>query len=604
MFTVTLIKKIINKIKDGYLSEVYIESKWIYKYASIYKWSIVIYILFGILSTAMTLGSSVVSKTLIDSVIVLRYGEEAAQSMAVTGASYPVYITGTAYVLMGLAVIAANAITSRVSAKIDLKVNNEIRADIFDKILEADWEESSEYHSGDLLNRLNSDVSAVSSSVLGWIPSLITRIFQFISAFILILYYDKTLALLALASAPFTILVSRTLMKSMRQYNKKMKEASSKTLSFNQESFQNVQTIKSFGMVRAFGKKMRNVQCEYTEVALDYNKFAVGTSAVMSLTGMVVSTLCFGWGVYRLWKGFISYGTMTMFLQLAGTLSSAFSALVGLVPNAIAATTSAGRLMAVSELPKEEYEDEAQVEELVMELSDDGVYVELSGAEFTYRDGNKVFKDADFYAGPGEIVALVGPSGEGKTTLLRVLLSIVRITAGTAVIGLGDGKKSVIISAATRKLFSYVPQGNTVFSGTVADNMRMLKPDATDDEIIEALKLACAYDFVMKLPLGIYNHVGEHGGGFSEGQAQRLAIARAVLSDAPVLLLDEATSALDVATERKVLKNIMGYNKKKTCILTTHRPSVLGVCNRVYRISDFKIEQMKHEEIEVLIKDF
>lgn len=600
----TVIKKLIKKIKDGSLSESIEEVRWIYRYAGIYKWSIVTYILFGILSTVMTLGSSVVSKKLIDSVIVLRYGENAVQSMAVTGNSYPLYITGTAYVIMGLSVIAANAVTSRVSARIDIKVNNEIRADIYDKILEADWEESSEYHSGDLLNRLNSDVSAVSSSVLGWIPNLITKTFQFVSAFLVILYYDKTLALLALVSAPFTILVSKTLMKRMRRYNKKMKEASSKTLSFNQESFQNVQTIKSFGMVKAFGRRMRDVQNEYKDIALEYNKFSVGTSAVMSLAGMLVSMLCFGWGAYRLWKGFISYGTMTMFLQLAGTLSSAFSSIVGLIPNAVAAATSAGRLMAVSELPKEEYNDETEAKELAAVASDTGASVSIRNAEFTYKDGNKVFKDASFRADAGEMVALVGPSGEGKTTLLRVLLSIVRITNGTAEISRGDGLGGVNISAATRKLFSYVPQGNTVFSGTIADNIRMLKPAAADEEITEALKLACAYDFVMKLPLGIYSHVGEHGGGFSEGQAQRLAIARAIVSDAPVLLLDEATSALDVATERKVLKNIMGYNKKKTCILTTHRPSVLEVCDRVYRISDFKIEQMKREEIEVLIKDF
>ncbi len=599
-----IIKKIIKKTKEGYWSEFYIESKWIYRYAYTYKWSIVVYILFGMLSTIMALGSSVVSKILIDSVIVLRYGDDAALNMAVTGDAYPLYITGPVYVAMGLAVIVANAMTNRVSAKIDIKVNNEIKADIYDKILEADWEASSEYHSGDLLNRLNSDVSAVSSSVLGWIPNLITKSFQFIGAFILILHYDKTLALLALASAPFTILVSRTLMKRMRKYNKMMKEASSNMLSFNQESFQNVQTIKSFGMVRSFGKKMRNVQKEYAEVALDYNKFSVGTSALMNLAGLVVSVLCFGWGIFRLWKGYISYGTMTMFLQLAGTLSAAFSALVGLVPSAIAAATSAGRLMAVAELPKENYDNEPEVEEFLESIREDGVCVKIENAEFTYNDGNEVFKNADFYAGAGEIVALVGPSGEGKTTLLRLLLSIVKITEGFAVIERTDGYKSVEISAATRKLFSYVPQGNTVFSGTVAENIRMLKPDATEEEIIEALKLACAYDFVARLPLGIHNRVGEHGGGFSEGQAQRLAIARAIVSDAPILLLDEATSALDVATERKVLKNIMGYNKKKTCILTTHRPSVLGVCNRVYRISDYKIEQMKHEEIEVLVKDF
>ena len=600
----TIIKKIIKKIKDGSLSEAFLECKWIYGYAFKYKLSILVYILFGIAGTAMGLGSSIVSKILIDSVIVLRYGEEAAKSMAVTTGAYPLYITATAYVLMGLLTIAANALMSRISAKIDIKVNNEIRADIYDKILDADWEAATRYHSGDLLNRLNSDVSVVSSSVLGWIPNLITKLFQFAGAFFVIFYYDKTLALLALISAPFTIFVSRTLMKKMRQYNKKMKEASSKMLAFNQESFQNIQTIKSFGMVKSFGDRMRDVQTEYAGIALDFNKFSVGTSAVMSLTGMAVSALCFGWGVFRLWKGFISYGTMTMFLQLASTLTAAFASLIGLVPSAIAATTSAGRLMAVSDLPKEVYENEEAVDELMRDSAQSGVYVELSDAEFSYKSGNAVFKHANFYADAGDIVALVGPSGEGKTTLMRVLLSIVNISAGRAVLGIENTGRQVDVSAASRKLFSYVPQGNTVFSGTIADNMRMLKPDASEEEIFEALKLACAYDFVMKLPDGIYSPVGEKGGGFSEGQAQRLAIARAVISDAPVLLLDEATSALDVATERKVLKNIMGHSKKKTCILTTHRPSVLGVCSRVYRISDHKIEQMEHEEIEVLLKDF
>lgn len=600
----TFIKKISGKIKDGSFSGIYGESRWIYKYAKIYKWSILTYIFFGLLSTAMSLGSSVVSKILIDSVIVMKYGQNAAGSISAAGRHYPIYITAVMYIMMALAVIAANALTSRISAKIDIKVNNEIRADIFNKILEADWEAASEYHSGDLLNRLNSDVSAVSSSVLGWIPNLITRTFQFVGTFLIIFYYDRTLAFLALVSAPFTIIVSRTLMKKMRNYNKKMKEASGKTLAFNQESFQNTQTIKSFGIVREFGDKMKKVQDEYAGMALDYNRFAVITSAVMSLAGTVVSALCFGWGIYRLWKGFISYGTMTMFLQLAASLSSAFSSLVGLVPSAIAATTSAGRLMAVSELPKEKYEDEEGVASILEASDKEGVFVKLEDAEFAYRGGSKVFEHAQFYAGAGEIVALVGPSGEGKTTLLRVLLSIVRISAGEACIGTDREGKTVKISAASRKLFSYVPQGNTIFSGTVADNIRMLKPDATDDMITEALKLACAYDFVMKLPKGIYSHVGEHGGGFSEGQAQRLAIARAVASDAPILLLDEATSALDVATERKVLRNIMNSDRKKTCILTTHRPSVLGVCSRVYRISDYRIEQMKEEEIEVLLKDF
>ena len=200
-------------------------------------------------------------------------------------------------------------------------------------------------------------------------------------------------------------------------------------------------------------------------------------------------------------------------------------------------------------------------------------------------------------------MALVGPSGEGKTTMVRLLLGLINAKSGSAVIKDINGI-SCKISSATRRFFAYVPQGNTIFSGTIADNMRMVKPDASDDEIIDALKTACAYDFVKKLPQGINSKVGERGGGFSEGQAQRISIARALLRKSPILLLDEATSALDVFTERQVLRNIMNSGYARTCIVTTHRPSVLTMCDRVYRIDSGDVSDIDEKEVNRLIKDF
>lgn len=195
------------------------------------------------------------------------------------------------------------------------------------------------------------------------------------------------------------------------------------------------------------------------------------------------------------------------------------------------------------------------------------------------------------------MIALVGPSGEGKTTILRYLLSIIRPQGGEGCLCAGHAGTDIPLTASVRQLMAYVPQGNTMFSGSIADNMRNVKEDATDEDIIEALKLACAWDFVKKLPQGIHSQIQERGGGFSEGQAQRLSIARALLRKSPILLLDEATSALDMHTEKMVLHNIMQDEYPRTTIVTTHRPSVLKQCTRVYSIHDRCCHRLSQEEI-------
>lgn len=580
-------KKVIRKIQEGALREMIRELHWIYRYGLKYKGSILWYICLGVFGIATGLAGSVMSKYIIDAVT--GYDSAGLASMAV------------AYVCLQLFTIGSRAWSSMISEKIVIKVDQEIRADVYDKIMDADWEALSQYHSGDLLNRVDNDVSNVSNSVLSWVPDFVTRFIQFFGTLGIILYYDPTLALLALISAPVTILVSRSVSKRIRDYNKKIRKVSSDVMVFNEESFQNVQLIKSFGLTESYKKKLRDVQETYKKIRLDYNRFQVAASSGMSLVGSVVAMVCFGWGVYRLWTGHITYGTMTLFLQLATSLAGSFSALVYMVPTAISAATAAGRLMSVTQLPKEKYLFEEKAKELIR--ANKGIEVCADKISFQYDTGKKVLQKASFVAKPGEIVAIVGPSGEGKTTMLRILLGLVYAWEGTVTVQDPKGMK-VPVSAATRGLFSYVPQDNVMFAGSVAENMRMMKEDATDEQINEALRKACAYEFVHKIPTGLQSPIRENGGGFSEGQIQRLAIARALLSDAPVLLFDEATSALDVATERKILRNVLDRAANKTCIITTHRPSVLSMCDRIYRISDGKMEVMGAEAVEKMIMDF
>ena len=583
------IKKVIRKIKEGMLQEMYEETKWMYTYAKKYKFQIVFYIFLGVLTTVMGLASSVGSKYLID---------------AVTGQdSGNIALIALFIVAMGLFSIGINAITTMISARINIKVNNEIQAEVYDKILVADWISMKEFHSGDLLNRLNGDVNTVASSILSWIPSLITRSAQFFGILAIILYYDPTMAVIALGSAPVMLIVSKTLMKKMRDYNKRMRQVSSDVMSFNEESFQNIQSIKAFDLVGLFSKRLRDVQQNYKDVFLDYNKFSVYTSSFMSVVGMFVAYACFGWGVYRLWTGHITFGTMTLFVQLSGQLSSSFKSIVSLVPSAISATTSAGRIMEFFKIKDESELEDDKAKLIQNNTQGKGLSVVLDDVEFSYNENKTVFKHADIVANPGEIVALVGPSGEGKTTMIRLLLGLINTKSGNASIRDINGV-SCKISSATRRFFAYVPQGNTIFSGTIAENMRMVKQDATDAEIVEALKAACAYDFVNRLPDGINSKVGERGSGFSEGQAQRLSIARALLRKSPILLLDEATSALDVFTERQVLRNIMNMGYARTCIVTTHRPSVLTMCDKVYKIDSGVVCDIDEKEVNMLIRDF
>ncbi len=582
------VKFLIGRIKAGRLGEMWKQTLWIYQYARNYWLTMIFYTLLGMVGTVIALLTSLVSKDLVDIITGHQTGE----------------IVKTFSIMIGLNVGTTflNQISEYASTYLSLKVDSEIKADIFSKILVTDWESLTTYHTGDLLTRWGSDASAISNGILNFVPNAIIYVFRFVSAFAMVIYYDPSFAVFAFLGMPVSLLLSKTLLNRMVNNNKRSAAMGAKMSGFNQETFSNIQTIKAFDLIRLYIARLKQLQKEYITMRLDFQKMSMGTSLLLSTVALLVSYASYGWGIYRVFSNAISYGTMTMFLSLSGTLTGTLHNLTSLVPTIIALTTSAGRLMDIIEMPREDYSQNDAVETFFQTHKNNGISLQVKDLDYTYNNGTQVFAGASLEAHPHEVVALVGPSGEGKTTMIRLILSLMRSHNGTA--ELCEGTDAIPLTPATRKLFSYVPQGNTMFSGTIAENMRNVKPDATDEEIIDVLKLSCAWDFVEKLPDKIHSNIKERGGGFSEGQAQRLSIARALLRHSPILLLDEATSALDVATERKVLKNIMADEYPRTCIVTTHRPSVLNICKRVYAIRDKKCVILNEEEIDEMVRGF
>ncbi len=557
------------------------EWKWLVRYASKYRLQIIFYIIIGLLSTAMGLGSNVASKYLIDSVV--SHDNDTIVKSAVLA------------VALSFMQIFISAAVSRIAGVVGTKISTQIKGGVYEHMLYSKWENVRKYHSGDLLNRIEGDVNTVSSSIVSFIPGVFTKVAQFVGCLAVVLYYDPTMAIFAFMSAPFLVLSSKITTKMVRKYSVESREMNGKILSFYSESIQNMQTIKAFDITKRYVEQMKINLLLHRKIKLDHDKFSIIMGLCMSVIGLVVAYVCYGWGVYRLWQGAISYGTMTLFLQISGQLTGSFSAIVSLLPSAITIATAAGRIMEITDLPLEERKDNSEAEQMEESANKDGVKIICDSIRYTYADADTpVISSASFTALPGETIAFVGPSGEGKTTLLRIILGLVEPDSGNLEIETADGKR-IPVSECTRRFCSYVPQGNAVFSGTIADNLRIVRPEATDEEIKQALETADALGFVEELPQGIDTVIGEKGYNFSEGQVQRISIARAILRDAPIIVMDEATSALDAKTEEIVLANMMKAYPNRTRIITTHRPSMLQYCTRIYRVNDSGI--LTEEEI-------
>ena len=579
------LEEIKSRWKNGTFGDIFTDWKWIFSYTKRFKRPIFFYTLLGLLSSTLGLVSSVAGKFLVDVVIGHKEDQLWIAALVMAGSA--------------LISLAISNLTSRLCQKLDVDMTNAIRSDVFDSVMDAGWQSLNQFSNGDMINRFHGDVGTVSANAIVWLPNVIISVYSFIATFIVIWHYSPVMSLIALSSAPVSLLMSRYLVEKQKTFRDEMMQTTSKMFSFETEALYNLDTVKSFGVTDIFSLQLKELQMQYRRITLAWNMFQIRTNVFMAILSLLVEYVAYGYALFLLWGGQITYGTMTLFLQQRGALSGAFNNLVGIVPGFISGSVSAHRIQELMALPREKHHDD----EIPSEYFRGGLTLELNQVDFAYEDGEMVIEASDFEALPGQITALVGPSGEGKTTVLRLLLGMIEPSDGTCLFVPEKGSP-LPVSAESRALISYVPQGNTLLSGTIAENMRLAKQDATDEEIISALKLACAWEFVEKLPKGIDNDIYERGKGLSEGQAQRISIARALLRDAPVLLMDEATSALDVETERNVLKNILQKSPDCTYIITTHRPTVLSMCDRVYRVVDKRITQLDRQEIESISRSF
>lgn len=564
-------KKLIN-IHD--LKEFFIKIKWILSHAK----PVIPFLIFTtVISSASSLISvynTLISKSLIDNAI----GGNTSQVIK--------YLIIMISITLGMMLL--NPITSLLSTHASTKLNQNIQNKMFEHIEYSSWLEQSKFHSVSLLTRITSDVATISSTLLSTIPNIISILVTLLASFSTLIYLAPSIAIIAIFIGPFLVLVSRYFSKKLKDLYKKAQEEDVKYRAFIQESVQNIMIVKTFCMEKINMDRLIQIQNNKYNIAMKNTKLSAMTGLAMSLCSNLAYFTIFCWGALNISTGVTTYGTFTAMLQLYGKVQSPFSSLASMFPGLISTIAAAERLMELEEIPLEKSSEKEVIDFINPEITFEDV-------SFEYKKGIKIINDINLTIPYGETIAFVGPSGEGKTTLIRLILALINPSNGK--VYLKENNKKDSFNRDYRNLISYVPQGNTLFSGTIEDNLRYGNFEATEEEIYEALKNACALDFVNELENGIETVIGEKATGISEGQAQRLAIARSFLRKKPILILDEATSALDPETEVKVLKAVKALSHKPTCIIITHRPSALNICHKIIRLEKGHLKEVSKDSI-------
>ncbi|MBP3198383.1 MAG: ABC transporter ATP-binding protein [Butyrivibrio sp.] len=541
-------------------------SKWIFDYTKPYIPQLFLLMLFDFGATLLSVGMAIIGKELIDK--------------ATDGNLSELGSIVVMYVVVILVSQTLSVISNLVSVVVYEKFGFGIRKKVYRRILDTTWLDISKFHTGDLMTRLTSDVGSVSDGIASTIPTILRLLVELVVTFCTLAYYDLRLALFALMVAPVAMLASVWLGRKLKYLTVKVQQTESKYRSFMQESLANILIEKSFCLEDYSEDRLTNLRDERFYWVFKRNRTNMFASTVMGLSFQAGYIVAFVWGAICIANKTITYGTMTVFLQLVNRIQSPIISLAQLVPRIIYMMASAGRIIELQQLPKEEYIGES--------ITPEHIGVKVNNVTFGYTDEN-VLEDASIEFKPGEFTAIVGKSGIGKTTLVRLLMAFTKNMKGE-ISYYNDKGERMDATPDARDFIAYVPQGNTLFSGTIRENILMGRKDATEEEIMEALESASATDFIKELPDGIDTVIGEKGIGISEGQAQRISIARALVRKAPLLILDEATSSLDEKTELSVLEGIRNWRPTPTCLLITHRRSVLQYCDKEVQIINKKME--------------
>lgn len=481
-----------------------------------------------------------------------------------------------AVAVMGMLILADFALNiSSVWVRniLGIRAQNRMQQRMLDRILRSEWHGKESHHSGDVINRLEYDVTNVVNFLTETVPSALSVLAMFVGAFLYLFSMDRLLAFITVAIIPVFIAFSKVYVRQMRRLTRQVRDSDSQVQSVLQETVQHRMLIKTLEGDSAMVGRLENTQGRLRRRVVERTKFSVFSNLVLNFGFALGYLVAFLWAAVRMSRGALTFGGMTAYLQLVGRIQGPARNLTKLVPAFVSVFTAAERLMELEEDPLEE-----QGDPIVLPPP---CGIRLRDVSYMYDEADGyVLRHLSFDFRPGTCTAVLGPTGAGKTTIVRIILALLRPTEGQAVIY--DRQEERELSPRLRCNLVYVPQGNTLMSGTIRDNLRLGKPAATDGEMLEALRRSCA-GFVDDLPDGLDTLCTEGGGGLSEGQAQRISIARALLRDRPVMLFDEATSALDPATERRLLQNILAP-RDKTVIFITHRPAVVDYCDQTLRI--------------------
>lgn len=495
------------------------------------------------------------------------------------------------YLIIMISIMLCNLlvspITSIITTHASIKLKNNLQKNLFQHIEHSCWLDQSNYHSISLLSRLTSDVDTISSTLLSTIPTMISLGFTLIASFSTLIYLAPSIAIVSIFIGPFLAIISKFLGKKLKAIYKKSQEADIKYKSFIQETLQNIMIVKSFCMEKLNMNKISFLQNNLYNISMKNTKLSALTNVSVGLCSTVAYFSIFCWGALNISTGITTYGTFTAMLQLYSSIQYPFSSLASLLPKIIASIAAAERLIELENLPLEEFQSKSPLQFIKPNIS-------FNNVSFKYKKETSILNNIHLNINYGEIIALIGSSGQGKTTFIRLLLSLIYPSSGKIL--LEENNNKIKLTNYYRELISYVPQGNTLFSGTIEDNLKVGNSNASMEEMLAALKSACALDFVNNLDLGIKTVIGEKGLGISEGQAQRITIARSLLRKKPILILDEATSSLDPETELNVLNTIKNLDHKPTCIIITHRPSALNICNRVIKLKNGNLYELKKDD--------
>lgn len=454
-----------------------------------------------------------------------------------------------------------------------IKAQNRMQQRMLDRILRSEWTGKESHHSGDVLNRLEQDVGTVVSFLTETIPNTISVVAMFVGAFLYLFAMDKVLAFVIVGIIPVFVLLSKLYIGQMRRLTRQVRDSDSKVQSVLQETIQHRMLIKTLESDSIMVDRLESTQSELRHRVVKRTAFSVVSNFILNAGFSVGYLIAFLWAALRMADQTLTFGGMTAFLQLVNRIQGPARDLTRLAPVFVGVFTAAERLMELEENPLEEQGDPIPL------TAPCGV--RLEHITYAYDDGDSnVIEQLDFDFYPGSCTAVLGETGAGKTTLIRLILALLHPNEGKVI--LYNQQEQRELSPLMRCNFVYVPQGNTLMSGTIRDNLRLGKLNATEEEIKTALEMSCA-SFVMELPDGLDTVCTEAGGGLSEGQAQRISIARALLRNRPIMLFDEATSALDPETERQLLHNIL-FNHDKTVIFITHRPAVVDYCDQTLHL--------------------